>query len=127
MSMDWMPTLLSLAGQSLSDIALDGADLSDALEGSRVVPDRTLYWRTQDMAAVRRGRWKFVRDENLEYLFDLASDPSERANFRLRDAVVYREMRDAFDRWNKQMLPVPDDARLARVQRRREFESLQRR
>jgi hypothetical protein len=41
--------------------------------------------------------------------------------------VVYREMRDAFDRWNKQMLPVPDDARLARVQRRREFESLQRR
>ena len=54
-----------------------------------------LYWRTQDMAAVRRGRWKFVRDENLEYLFDLSSDPA--------------------------------DARLPRVQSRREFESLQRR
>jgi len=41
--------------------------------------------------------------------------------------VVHREMSDAFDRWNKQMLPVPDDARLPRMQRRREFEALQRR
>lgn len=126
MSMDWMPTLLALAGQSLPEVVLDGIDLTGALTGLATAPDRTLYWRTQDMAAVRRGRWKFVRDETLEYLFDLSSDPAERANRRLRDAVVHTEMREAFDLWNQQMLPVPDDARLPRVQRRREFESLQR-
>jgi arylsulfatase A-like enzyme len=79
------------------------------------------------MAAVRRGRWKFVREDNLEYLFDLSSDPSERANRRLRDSPVHAELRDAFDRWNAQMLPIPPDARLPRVQSRREFEALQRR
>jgi arylsulfatase A-like enzyme len=127
LSMDWMPTLLSLAGQSPPEVALDGVDLSGALSGLGSVPERTLYWRTQDMAAVRRGRWKFVREDNLEYLFDLSSDPSERANRRLRDSPVHAELRDAFDRWNAQMLPIPPDARLPRVQSRREFEALQRR
>ncbi len=90
-----MPALLSLAGLSSPEVELDGVDVSGALAGRAEAPDRALYWRTQDMAAVRRGRWKFVRDENLEYLFDLSSDPA--------------------------------DARLPRVQSRREFESLQRR
>jgi arylsulfatase A-like enzyme len=127
LSMDWMPTLLSLAGLSPPEVELDGVDLSGALAGRAAAQERTLCWRTQDMAAVRRGRWKFVRDENLEYLFDLSSDPGERANRRLRDAAVHGELRDAFERWNQQMLPVPADARLPRVQSRREFESLQRR
>lgn len=127
MTMDWLPTLLKFAGVAESDASFDGVDLSDAIRTSAAPPERTLFWRTQDMAAVRQGRWKFVRDEAREHLFDLDVDPGERANLRLRQPAVAATLRERFEAWNAAMLPVPTDARMPRVRLRQEFESLDRR
>src|SRR5262249_42900660 len=65
----------------------DGVDLLPLLEHDRPV-ERTLFWRiknnARDQKAVRRGRWKYLRDgvgsnDGVhEFLFDLATDPGER-------------------------------------------------
>ena len=42
------------------------------------VPDTTLFWEHLGNAAVRRGRWKLVREHPGRWeLYDLAADRSE--------------------------------------------------
>ena len=44
--------------------------------------DRGLFWRMKYRAqhAMRRGKWKYLKIEDNEYLFDLSADERERAN-----------------------------------------------
>jgi len=94
-SIDVMPTLLSLADASLSDRSLDGLDFSPVILSSNKMPERALYWASlgnggQRSEAMRQGDWKLVvqhpkakpgtfENEKVE-LFDLSSDPSEEAD-----------------------------------------------
>lgn len=129
LSMDWLPTLLRLVGAKPSEAVFDGADLSNSmLEPSKAgSTERTLFWRTQDMVAVRKGRWKYVREEAREYLFDLDADPGERANRRLAQPDIASDLRQRFDAWDSTMLPIPAEARRPRARLRQEFEALDRR
>src|SRR3546814_7639675 len=63
MSMDWLPTLLSLVGTSPDpSYPSDGIDLSAALAGAAPVP-RTLCWRYLNLAqqACRSGDWTYLK------------------------------------------------------------------
>jgi len=63
MSMDWLPTLLPLAGaEPHPGYPPDGVDLWPVLSGRSPELERTAFWRTEDMFATRRGDWK-CRDE----------------------------------------------------------------
>jgi arylsulfatase A-like enzyme len=86
-SMDWTATMLAAAGvPAAKDYPLDGMDLSSVLTGSRAAFERTLFWRQPALryngappqAAVRRGRWKYLRIEERGRLFDVVADPGER-------------------------------------------------
>jgi len=59
LGMDWMPTLVRLAGATV-DVAFDGVDLSGLLFEGRPLPERTVFWRYRGQKAVRRGPWKLV-------------------------------------------------------------------
>jgi arylsulfatase A-like enzyme len=62
-----------------------GRSMLPALRGEEV-PESSLYWEHTGNAAVRRGRWKLVREHGLPWeLYDLASDRSE-----LRDLAAER-------------------------------------
>ncbi len=104
--MDWTATLVALAG-ARPDPAypLDGVDLLPSLRGTRPAFERTLFWRHYKYAAVRRGRWKYLQDEEGEYLFDLATDEREQADFRQTHAKQFDELKSAFAAWDKQLLP----------------------
>ncbi|HIE98212.1 MAG TPA: hypothetical protein EYQ63_14685 [Fuerstia sp.] len=79
-SLDVAATSIALAGQS-EDPQLDGVNLIPFLTGKRAdAPHRTLYWRWVDQAAIRSGRWKYLRGGNREYLFDLFKDKEEQHN-----------------------------------------------
>jgi arylsulfatase A-like enzyme len=112
MSMDWLPTLLAAAGVK-PDAAYppDGVDLLPVLRGQANEFPRELFWRTQDMAAARRGDWKYVRVEDAEYLANLVEDETENANFRLKNPTVFVELKRAYEGWDRQMLPIPPEAR----------------
>ncbi len=79
-SLDVAATSIALAGQS-EDPQLDGVNLIPFLTGKRAdAPHRVLYWRWVDQAAIRSGRWKYLRGGNREYLFDLFKDKEEQHN-----------------------------------------------
>lgn len=112
MSMDWLPTLLSAAGvKPHPDYPPDGVNLLPVLIGHADEYERTVFWRNLEMAAVRRGEWKYVRWDNHETLHNLIEDETENANFTLLNAAAFEQLKQALENWDKQMLSVPPEAR----------------
>jgi arylsulfatase A-like enzyme len=105
-TMDWTATILSLSGTPADPAyPLDGEDLLPVCAGTKAVYDRTLFWRTRTRAAARMGRWKYLSDPDGEHLFDLSTDPGEKAELKTKHADVFQEMRSRYQAWNAQMLP----------------------
>jgi arylsulfatase A-like enzyme len=112
MTMDWMPTILAMANVPRDPAyATDGVDLGPALTGSGALPERLLCWRTQDMAAARRGPWKYVSTCEAAFLLNLDEDITENANLRLRRPDVFAALERDYREWEAGMLPIPDAAR----------------
>ena len=113
-TMDWVPTILGLAGVGADPAFVpDGCDLGPALASPAACAPRTIFWRTQDMAAARRGPWKYVRSGEDAMLANLGEDITENANFRLRHPQVFAELEQAYGEWDHRMLPIPPEARRA--------------
>lgn len=108
-TLDWTATLLAAAGATPPPShALDGMDLLPVLSGRESPRERTLFWRTTQrtrQGAVRRGGWKYLRDEEGEYLFDLVRDPGERRDQRGDEPERFEELQAAYAAWEMEMLP----------------------
>ncbi len=112
-SMDWVPTLLAAAGtEPDSRFPSDGEDLLDVILGRATPHPRTLFWRYHyaDQEAMREGDWKYLKLGKHEWLFNLAEDEHERANYAGKFPARLTAMREAWARWNSAMLPYPADA-----------------
>ena len=111
-TMDWTATILQ-AGGAKADKAfpLDGIDLMPILTGKEKEVDRALYWRTfqrRKQQAIRDGKWKYLRDEKGEYLFDLSVDQAEKNDLKLKEEKTFEMMKEKFDKWEKAVLkPIP--------------------
>ncbi len=108
MSMDWLPTLASAAGtRPAATHPPDGIDISSSFAGAQL-PERTLFWRYRAHAqrACRRGDWKYLKIDGNEFLFKVANDPLERANFKAREPQRFATLRKAWEAWNATMLPL---------------------
>lgn len=108
-TMDWLPTLLAQSGDGRNGdrYLSDGIDLSpQMLEGRPAVP-RTLYWRYRYAAqrSVRDGNWKWLKIGDNSFLFDLASDPQERANRKAQHPDIAARLEQQWQQWNQSMLP----------------------
>ena len=85
---DVFATAAAAAGAELpDDRIIDGVDLLPYLaDASLGRPHETLFWREGHHQAVRHGDWKLVvsrqhaSEQSKHWLFDLANDPTERAN-----------------------------------------------
>lgn len=111
-SMDFLPTLLAATGyRDIPALNLDGQNVLPALLGAQPI-DRRLFWRykVRDQAAVRDGRWKYLKMDGKEYLFDLEADQRERAELQHEHPQKLAELRAYYEAWNKTMLPYPADS-----------------
>src|SRR5207237_979427 len=65
---------------------LDGVSLLPVLDDPAQAFERPLFWRMnhRGQRALRDGRWKYLRVDGHDYLFDLAADERERANLGKR-------------------------------------------
>lgn len=108
-TMDLTASILSAAGVTPSSSYLsDGMDLIPLLEAGRIA-ERTLFWRLQEpgrlQRAVRRGRWKYLRDGGTrtggghEFLFDLEADVEERRDLTGSHAAMLPEFRALLAAW----------------------------
>ena len=105
-AMDWTATILAAAETNAADgYPLDGKDLLPVLKGASPPSDRTFFWRIYDQDAVRKGRWKYLRDGSVHKLFDLSIDQREQADFGKKHPDIMRSLRKEFESWDQQMLP----------------------
>jgi arylsulfatase A-like enzyme len=113
MTMDWSATMLEAAGVAPHpDYPLDGVSLLPVLRDPLHSFERPLYWRMnhRSQRALRRGRWKYLKVDNHEYLFDIPADERERANLAPREPARLQAMRADWQAWNATMPPIPEDA-----------------
>lgn len=107
MSMDWLPTLISLAGGIVDPrTPPDGIDITPALEG-KSLPARPLFWRYRhlDQAACRLGDHKYLKINGNEFLFNVVEDPLERGNLKARNPAQFEDLKARWAAWNATMLP----------------------
>ena len=107
-TMDWLPTLLEAAGtRPDSAFPSDGMSLMGALGGDGQLVSRKLYWRFHANAqrAMRDGDLKWLKIRDNTFLFNVVSDPLERANLKEREPQVYKRLVTEYDAWNATMLP----------------------
>lgn len=108
-TMDWTATILAVT-QTKPDIdyPLDGEDLLPVLRGQRPAYERAIFWRTRNQGAARSGKWKYLKQGNDEFLFDLTVDQREQADFKEKNPDVLQRIRVEYQRWESQMLPLAE-------------------
>lgn len=105
-SLDVVATASRLAGLPY-DRRLDGANLIPFLKGDvQAVPHPTLYWRWMEQAAIREGRWKYLRGGSREYLFDLDADPEEKQNLLQENPDVAVRLEAKLRSWAAGLRPA---------------------
>ncbi len=108
-TLDWTATMLAVAGVTPPPShLLDGMDLLPVLSAHQSARERTLFWRTTQrtrQGALRRGGWKYLRDEDGEYLFDLVLDPGERRDRSRDESQRFEALQAAYAEWEREMLP----------------------
>lgn len=112
-SMDWMPTLLALAGgQPDPAYPLDGMSLAPVLTQRAAPVTRKLFWRFKNKSqrAVRDGDMKWLKINDNTFLFNVVADPLERANLKDRQPEVYGRLVNDYENWNATMLPENPEA-----------------
>jgi arylsulfatase A-like enzyme len=112
-TMDWVATFLEAAGVAPHpDYPLDGRSLLKVLENPSATFARELFWRMKHRAqrAVRSGDWKYFASEDGEFLFNLAVDARERANYAKREPARLAELKAKYEAWEKSIPAIPADA-----------------
>lgn len=108
-TMDWSATILSAGGaKAHTDFPMDGIDLMPILTGKEKIVERTIYWRTfqrKKQKAIRMGDWKYLQDENREYLFNLETDPGEKNDLKATQQTIFNQMKKKFKVWENTVLP----------------------
>jgi arylsulfatase A len=111
MSMDFAATVLSAAGVQPRAPLLDGMDLLPVLTGSKPPVERSFFWRIErndrKQKAARVGSWKYVRDGDIELLFDVVRDPGERTDMGYREPETLARLRGALADWEKDLAQSP--------------------
>jgi len=140
---DWLPTLLNLAGAAgPAAHVVDGAPLSDLLRGGGLTP-RPLYWYmplydlrwgATPCAVIRDGDWKLIEyfgdrfdaegryrsGANLE-LYDLKNDPGERLDRSAAEPARAAKLRERLRTWMASV-PAPVPTRNPHYDPKRSFE-----
>lgn len=112
-TMDWTATILAAGtANAHNDFPLDGMNLLPMLTSNKKEEERTFYWRTanqrSNQQALLEGRWKYLKDEKGEYLFDLVTDESEKKDVREAQPQLFQRLKEKWVLWNDTMLkPVP--------------------
>lgn len=104
-SIDWMPTLVALAGVDKANVPeQDGADLGPVLLEQKKLKQRNIYWRYRKQAAVREGSWKLMVDDRDTLLFNLKEDLAESKDLSAEDPERAELLRKKLHTWVEEVI-----------------------
>ena len=105
-ALDVAATAVAIAGLK-PDNSLDGVNLIPHLTGKiKAAPHESIQWRWIAQAAVREGRWKFLKGGKREYLFDLDNDREELFNLLSSEPKVADRLRAKLHNWAAELKPA---------------------
>ena len=110
-TMDWVATILAIAKVSPDrNYPLDGRSLLNVLRDPGKTFKRDLYWKMlyRNQKALRAGDWKYLSVEGEEFLFNLAKDERERANYARREPKILAFLKEKYLAWEAQLPTHPD-------------------
>jgi len=111
---DVVPTILEATGAAYPPryhgreiLPLEGRSFLPALRGTPL-PHGALYWEHTGNAAIRRGRWKLVRDYPRDWeLYDLEHDRSELDDLASQQPGLVRELAAEWQAWADRVGVIP--------------------
>lgn len=111
-TMDLSATFAAIAGaKPAADRPFDGIDLLPLITGKQPKQDRTLAWRIdrtgRQQKALRHGDWKYIQDGNVEMLFNLAEDISERRDLQFHQPAVLADLKRRLTEWETEVAKEP--------------------
>jgi arylsulfatase A-like enzyme len=100
-SLDILPTCLAAAAIP-TPAGLDGIDLTPFLGApTPAAPHENLFFAIAKQAALRSGKWKYVRDQQGgQHLFDLEADVGETKDLATSEPARLKELADRWEAWN---------------------------
>jgi arylsulfatase A-like enzyme len=103
-ALDILPTCLAAAGVP-APAGLDGVDLTPFIRGEKSdAPHDHLFFSIARQAAVRAGKWKYVRDQQGDqHLFDVEADVSESKDLAASEPARLKELADQWESWNSKV------------------------
>lgn len=107
-TMDLTATFLAVGGAKIpADYKLDGIDLMPMLSGKLKEVERTFFWRIgrsdRRQKALRHGKWKYLKEGAIEFLFDLDVDIGERHNLAYQNPELVARLRRLHENWEGEM------------------------
>jgi arylsulfatase A-like enzyme len=117
-TMDWAATMLAAAGvPEHADYPSEGLDLAPLFCDPQWDPPRGLRWRMlhRQQRALRSSRWKYLRVDGHDHLFDLSRDERERANLAALEPQRLHALRARWEALAATMPGIPPDARVRPV------------
>ncbi len=117
-SLDLFPTFLAAAGvEDVSQYRLDGVNLVPYLDGTNAgTPHEYLFWRSGPNGAVCHGEWKLLMiGSEMTRLYNSEKDPGESKDMSSKRAELVRKMKQAHERWSKEMAGPRESSRKVRT------------
>ena len=107
-TMDWTKTILDAANCIDSKrIEFDGINLIEYCKNPSKVDERTLFWRITNRKqefAVRKGTYKYLRNKDGDFLYELKNDISENMNLKTTQPNIFKELKLDGDNLNNTLL-----------------------
>jgi len=107
-NMDWTVTMLDVAQAITSEnIAFDGLSLLSHFKDNSSTTPRKLYWRSSNWElqdAYRSNNWKYLKNDEGEFLFDLENDIGEATNLKDIYPEKFNQLKREFQELDGQML-----------------------
>lgn len=103
-SLEILPTLSTACGFTVPKTTkLDGYDMLPVLTGQSESPRKQMFWKRRDSLGARMGQWKYVHMHDKDFLFNLASDLSEKNDLSKSNPEQLSVMKLAFAEWLDEM------------------------
>ncbi len=100
---DILPTVYAAAGGNVAELNSDGVNLEPYFTGEETDdPHEALFWRTNNIWAVRKGDWKlgdFTGAGFLPTLYNLATDRSETNNVAAQNPAIVANLLSELTHW----------------------------
>ena len=119
-SIDFLPTILHIAGLSSNQIKMDGEDISTALFNKTFQRQQPLYWEygrndyflkpgnprfVSPKLAIRAGNWKLLMNDDgtQTELYNLKKDAAENNNIAASNEAVVNKLSSMLLQWRKSL------------------------